>query len=183
MKSSVSVLAACALVTVLEGSAAAHITLVTPKPWTTANAGQKGPPPCGLTSGTKSPTTYRPGETITVSWNETINHPGRHRIIVAEEGTAFPNPMTVKDTNTTLPVFIDGIGAKTGMGGPSAYTQMVTLPNKPCASCILQVIQVMKVNPPYVVTANEDVYYQCAAIVIAGEPMPSAGGIGRQHHP
>src|SRR5205085_5509727 len=48
-------------------------------------------------------------------------------------------------------------------------------PNKPCANCMLQVIQVMKVDPPYETTAGSDVYYQCADIVLEGEPMGGGG--------
>ena len=162
--------------TVSTGAAQAHITLKTPKPWTMVPTGQKGPPPCGNTPAMKSPTTYKPGETIMVEWDETIRHAGRFRIAVGKAGQMFPNPMTAKDTSTTMPVFVDGIDPKTGTNGPTAHTRMITLPSEPCADCILQLIQVMKVNPPYNAAADQDVYYQCAAIVIAGDP--AGGGDG-----
>jgi MYXO-CTERM domain-containing protein len=159
------------------GAAQAHITLKTPKPWTVATTGQKGPPPCGNTMPTRNPTTYRPGETIMVEWDETIKHPGRFRIAFAEQGQTVPNPMTVNDMSTALPIFIDGIDAKTGTaGGTPTHRRMITFPNKPCASCTLQLIQVMKVNPPYNATADNDVYYQCAAIILAGDPVAGDGG-------
>jgi len=158
------------------GAAQAHITLKTPKPFTTAGNGQKGAAPCGTTMANKSPTTYKPGETIMVQWDETIKHRGRFRIAIGEEGATFPNPMTAMDTSTTLPVFIDGIDPKAVDSGPTAHSRMVTLPNKPCANCILQLIQIMKVPPPYNSGPDADVYYQCAAIVIAGDAAPADGG-------
>jgi MYXO-CTERM domain-containing protein len=160
------------------GSARAHVTMTNPKPWTTVPNGQKGAPPCGMTSPMKNqnPTPYKPGESIMVQWNETIKHPGRFRIVLAEEGQTIPNPMMMMDTSTTLPLFIDGIDAKNGMTAPTAHQRMITLPNKPCTNCILQLIQVMKVAPPYASGADADVYYQCAVITIAGDAPPADAG-------
>src|SRR4051812_30747038 len=98
--------------TVAGAAAQAHITLNTPAPWTVPATGQKSPAPCGNTMATKTPVTYRPGETIMVTWDETIRHPGRFRIAFAEAGQTFPNPMTMNDTSTTMPIFIDGIDPK-----------------------------------------------------------------------
>jgi len=175
MKTCVAAFAALAAL-MLAAPAQAHITLRTPKPYTTPSSGQKGPPPCGTTLTNKMPTTYKPGETIMVQWDETIKHPGRFRIAIAKEGTTFPNPMTMMDTSTAMPVFIDGIDPKTGTNGPASHTRMVTLPNEPCPNCILQLIQVMKVAPPYNAAADADVYYQCAALNIAGEVGPVDAG-------
>src|SRR4051812_40240881 len=81
--------------TIAAGAAQAHITLTTPKPWTVPATGQKGSAPCGNTMATKPATTYRPGESIMVTWDETIRHPGRFRIAFGEAGQTFPNPMTM----------------------------------------------------------------------------------------
>jgi len=164
--------------TIAAGSAQAHITLKNPKPWTTVPNGQKGPPPCGLTSAMKNqnPMPYKPGDQLMVQWDETILHPGRFRIVIAEAGQTIPAPMMMMDTSTTMPLFVDGIDAKTGTNGDRAHQRMITLPNKPCANCILQLIQVMKVNPPYNAAADADVYYQCAVITIAGDAAPGDGG-------
>lgn len=115
-----------------------------------------------------------------VEWQETVPHVGRFRVAFDDEGKDFPNPMQRKDTNTTLPIFLDGLFEKTSGGGNATHRQMITFPNKPCANCTLQVIQVMKVNPPYNTGANGDVYYQCADIVLEGEAMggPADGGVG-----
>jgi hypothetical protein len=152
-------------------SAEAHLTLTFPKQSTLpGNVGQKGPPPCGVV-GARNPQTFRPGETIVVRWTETVSHPGHFRVAFDDDGKDFPNPVTRKDTNTTLPIFIDGIAERTSGGADNKmYSQELTFPNKPCTNCTLQVIQVMKVDPPYVATANRDIYYVCADIVLDGAP-------------
>ena len=176
MKFRLSLLAGCVVSLAVVSSASAHITLRIPAPRTAAPNGQKGPPPCG-TLGPAKPNEYRPGESIMVEFQETIPHPGRFRIALAPRGTTFPNPMTVKDTNTTLPLFIDGLFPKNGGGGATTHRQMITFPSTPCDDCVLQILQVMKVNPPYASGADQDIYYQCADIVLKGAPMggPDAG--------
>jgi hypothetical protein len=87
----------------------------------------------------------------------------------------FPAPAARKETNTELPVFMDGLFEKTKSGPMGLHQMSITFPNKPCANCMLQVIQIMKVDPPYDTTAGSDVYYQCADIVLEGEPMGGGG--------
>jgi MYXO-CTERM domain-containing protein len=123
------------------------------------------------------PQMFRPGETIEVAFRETVTHVGHFRVAFDDDGKDFPNPMTRKDTNTTLPIFIDGIDEKTAPGRDDLdHKVKITFPDKPCTNCTLQVIQVMKVNPPYNPAANADIYYQCADIVLAGDPVPPDGG-------
>ncbi len=174
MKLSVSLLATAGLFAGFTGSASAHITLKVPKARTTV-AGQKGPPPCG-TLGAANPQKFKAGETIMVEFEETVPHVGRFRIAFDDEGTDFPNPMTKKDTNATLPLFMDGLVEKAAAGRGATHRIPITFPNKPTAKGTLQVIQVMKVNPPYNVNADGDIYYQCADIVLEGEAGPADGG-------
>jgi hypothetical protein len=174
MKFSLSLLATTGLVVALAGSASAHISLTFPVARTVKNTGQKGAPPCGV-MGPKNPQKFRPGETIMVKWDETVSHVGRFRIAFDDDGMDFPAPVTRKDTNTTLPIFLDGLFEKTKGGPMGLHQQQITFPNKPCANCMLQVIQVMIVDPPYQTSAGENVYYQCADIVLEGEPMGGGG--------
>jgi hypothetical protein len=161
--------------------ASAHIALRSPKPRTVAETGQKGPPPCGNVTPNPNPQRYRPGETIMVEWDETVGHAGHFRIAFGPAGTDFPAPVTKNDTSTTLPIFLDGIDEKpTGAGGSgTTHRRMITFPSQPCAACTLQVIQIMTVDPPYNPGPREDIYYQCADIVLEGAPIPGgpvAGG-------
>jgi MYXO-CTERM domain-containing protein len=166
-----SLLLAAGLLIANQPAARAHITLTNPKPRTVANSGQKGPPPCGLMAPNPNPQRFRPGETIMVEWDETVPHVGRFRVAFGEPGMTFPDPVARKDTSNILPIFIDGIDEKTAGGARVTHRQMITFPSKPCAACTLQVLQVMKVDPPYNPAANENIYYQCADIVLEGEPV------------
>ncbi len=57
------------------------------------------------------------------------------------------------------------------------YSATVTLPNVECDNCTLQVIQVMYDKPPYTIPGNE-MYYQCADLVLAGPIELDAGSPG-----
>jgi hypothetical protein len=160
---------------ILASRAEAHITMTFPNPSTAGGNGQKGPPPCGTTSPNGPVNKFKPGEKITVSWKETVDHDGRFRIAFAFEGEQIPDPKTLKDT-APLSVFIDPIADQPDGNGGRDYTQEVTLPNRPCTKCTLQLIQIMKVQPPYRVAADQDVYYTCATIALEGTPTSTPDG-------
>jgi MYXO-CTERM domain-containing protein len=148
-------------------TAHAHLQLRNPPARTTA---QKAGP-CGAAGSKRGTivTTYQPGETITIEWDETVDHPGHYRIAFDDDGDdIFINPLRSTD-NFSFTV-MDKIPDKVG----GRYTQQITLPTTPCANCTLQIMQIMQVNEPY-----NSFYWQCADIVIAGmepEPMPDDGG-------
>jgi hypothetical protein len=59
--------------------------------------------------------------------------------------------------------------------GERNYVETVTLPNLTCDNCTLQVIQVMYDKEPYETPGN-DIYYQCADLVLReGAAPPDAG--------
>lgn len=130
-------------------------------------------PPCGQTGGTRTDntTTYRPGETITVKWNEYVDHPGHFRIAFDADGDDdFVDPICLAGCDTRTPtvemnsnaaVMLDGIADRNG----GDYEVEVTLPDVECEACTLQVIQVMYDKPPYTLPGNE-MYYQCADLVL-----------------
>lgn len=135
-------------------------------------------------------TTYKPGETITVMWEQTIPHPGWYRIAFQPDGEVFEIPpadpnvtgsypsedLTGKTDPTTGTIVLkDRIPAGTG-------TQMadVTLPSMECTNCTLQVLEMMTNNPPYQAdtaadTDAKDLYYQCADIALVANNAPDAG--------
>lgn len=131
--------------------------------------------PCGQAGGLRSQnvTTFSPGETITVQWDEYINHPGHFRIAFDDDGDDdFKDPTCTAGCATNNPTFqfytdptilLDNI-ADTQGGASSAQ---VKLPNIECDNCTLQVIQVMYDKAPYTSPGN-DVYYQCADLVLKG---------------
>ena len=136
------------------GTASAHIALTYPLPRT---ADQKAGP-CGATGSrrSKTVTTFAPGATIMVEWDETIDHPGHFRIAFDDDGDdVFVNPNNPNDSFAfTLK---EPIADKAG----GHYAQAVTLPNKPCTNCTLQLMQIMTTAVPY-----NSFYYQCADIAL-----------------
>lgn len=138
------------------------------------------PGPCGLSGGgrTANVTYYEPGETIEVRWNEYVDHPGHYRIAFDADGDDdFVDPAEMMELYSNNAVLRDGI-ADNG-DGERDYVATVTLPDIECDNCTLQVIQVMYDKPPYETPGN-DIYYQCADLVLieGGEPPPGddAGG-------
>src|SRR5690606_3785661 len=64
----------------------AHFRLVSPEAATVQNAvgdPQKAPPCGGGTDFTGAVTAFRPGETITITIDETVFHPGHYRVVLA----------------------------------------------------------------------------------------------------
>jgi hypothetical protein len=131
--------------------------------------------PCGMTNGGRGDvvTTLEPGATITVTWDETVNHPGHFRISFDPDGDDdFVDPLSFTDTYTNDSVMVDDI-IDTPAGGVSGYT--ITLPDIECDNCTLQVVQVMTDKAPY--GDGNDLYYQCADLVLqAGAPAPADAG-------
>ena len=94
-----------------------------------------------------------------------MQHPGHYRIAFDEDGVDdFVDPATMRELYSNDSVLLDGIEDK----GERDYSVMVTLPNVTCDNCTLQVIQVMYDKPPYTTPGN-DIYYQCADLVLRAE--------------
>jgi MYXO-CTERM domain-containing protein len=151
-------IATLASLLVLAGTAHAHIQMTSPSP---RSLDQKAPP-CGRSGSTRGSvvTTFQPGETITVTWDETVDHPGHYRIAFDDNGDdIFQNPNNPDDNfaSTLMEPIADKVGGK--------YTAQVTLPTTPCTNCTLQLVQVMTTQVPY-----NSFYYQCADITISGDP-------------
>jgi MYXO-CTERM domain-containing protein len=146
-------------------AAHAHIELKSPKPRTL----DQKTGPCGASGSVRGAnvTTYRPGETITVEWDETVDHPGHYRIAFDDNGNdSFQIPRRPDDSFPQT--LADQIADRSGSGH---YTQQITLPNISCTNCTLQLIQVMTTAVPY-----DSFYFQCADLVLDGEaPGPGPG--------
>jgi hypothetical protein len=129
------------------------------------NAGIKTGP-CGGFARIAAPPTLNAGSTLRVTWEETIDHPGRFEIYFSNAGMAgFVLLKTVIDNQT---------GAGSGPT-PHQYFTDITLPNVTCTDCTLQLIQVMTENP-----LSPSLYYSCADMVLVPNgttpsptPMPS----------
>ena len=119
------------------------------------NAGLKSGP-CGQVPKQSAAPTLNAGEKIVVSWEETIDHPGRFEFRFSTDGdVTFSAPVTIQDT----------------ANGPTPhqYSVELTLPNVTCDNCTLQLIQVMTENPN-----NPSNYYSCADFKLVGGGAPAS---------
>jgi hypothetical protein len=150
--------------TVAPGAALAHVQLESPLQRESAQ--KTGP--CGSSGSTRSGNvcTYRPGANITVTWDETVEHPGHFRISFDEDGDDdFVVPTGYDDIGPYDGVLVDNIADRDVRSGDASYSQEVQLPDIECDSCTLQLIQVMTDKPPY--GNGDDIYYQCADITLS----------------
>ena len=180
-RSLLSIAASTALV-LASASAAAHVRFITPTPRHPTPQREDNTiktAPCGVANDSRTTdetrvTVYEPGETITVEFDETIDHPGFYRISFDDDGQdAFVAPLSrsaVMDT-PVLPVLLDDIEDH----GPGGYSVEVTLPNIECENCTLQLIQVMSSGQSW---AADDIYYTCADIALRASGSGSGGNGG-----
>jgi len=171
--------------------AQAHFILETPASWMSQDS--LGLPeklgPCGDEDGgtpTGTITGLHPGETVTVTIDEVIFHPGHYRISVASDRSLLPPEPLVEAGATpcgsvpienppVFPVLMDGVFEHT-----TAFTApqsvQVTLPsNLTCTKCTLQVIEFMSDHPLNI--PGGCFYHHCADISIqaGADPDGSAG--------
>jgi hypothetical protein len=120
-------------------------------------------------------TTFQPGETITLRWRETIGHTGRWRVAFSPSGA----DLDVFNDHILLDI-ADPSGSAGNTGAGNAWAVDVTLPSTPCDTCVLQVLQVMNgdTGTPVVDPRGDDLYFQCADIVIAGDVVGEGEGEG-----
>ncbi|HEY0136769.1 MAG TPA: SCE4755 family polysaccharide monooxygenase-like protein [Nannocystis sp.] len=156
------------IVLLIAGSAAAHIHVTSP----VSRGTQQKEGPCGGGAGdTRGEVvhSFRPGQTIVVEWDETVDHPGHFRISFDADGQDdFVDPASFTDLDGNAAILIDGIAD--GHGG--SYRQEVTLPAVECDRCTLQVVQVMTDKPPY--GDGNDLYYQCVDLVLSEDAEAEA---------
>lgn len=158
-------------VTLVAQPAAAHITLISPAARYSSEF-QKDPP-CGHPDnppGAGPVATYQAGETISVQFEETVNHAGHYRIALDTTGTdTFTLPAGFDDFYNSPEVLLDEIPDMAG----GVYSVDVTLPDTPCDPCTLQLIQVM--NDGSWGPGDSDLYFNCADIVIEGSAADTGG--------
>lgn len=152
-----------AVFAVLSASPAhAHIALDYP----TARSTSQKSSPCGPAGSVRGDvvTDLVAGETVTITWRETVNHPGHYRISFDDDGQDdFVEPASFTDFYTGPSVLYDEIADSNG----GMYTFDITVPETPCDNCTLQLVQVMTDKAPY--GDGNDLYYQCADIrIVAG---------------
>lgn len=190
-------LAVAALAFCASPSAHAHIQLMNPPSWVVE--GNLGDPqksgPCGddgsaAVQKTGMVTQFTAGQTIMVTWKETVGHAGHFRISLTKPGedrSVLVDPPVVTTNNDgvsgnsisamtvpngTGPVLMDNLFPRETVAGPATepFSQEITLPNEPCEKCTLQVIQFMAQHAPGYF------YHHCADIEIGAKD--NAGAVG-----
>ena len=125
----------------------AHAKLTSPVPRDPNSNGGNKSGPCGPIAKSNPTATFKAGETISVSWLETVNHPGRFIFSLSSNNDQnFVNFATIVDTQNT--------------GGMHSFSSSIKLPDVTCDNCTLRMIQSMEENP------NAPTYYSCADIKI-----------------
>lgn len=145
--------------------------------------------PCGGTgTATGIVTQFRAGETITITVNERVSHPGHYRVALASTEEYLPAEppitaiegdecgMTVISEPTEEPVLDDGIIVADGLfvdltPADGEQSVQVTLPpDVSCEQCVLQVIEYMSSH------GAPCFYHHCANVSIL--PDNNTGGAG-----
>lgn len=160
-------------------SAGAHFHLDAP-PATHLQDAQGNPQkdaPCGGgVTPTNMVTAVQSGQTITITIDETIFHPGHYRVAIAQDPGQLPAEPAVTPGGTdcgsaeimdppVFPVLVDGaLQHDTAFSGPQSFD--VTLPaDFTCDGCTLQVLEFMSNH------AAPCFYYHCATVTVQTEPV------------
>jgi hypothetical protein len=171
------------------GSAQAHFFLHEPPSW--KSQGTLGDPqkvgPCAEEGGTPTGvvTPFQPGETVTITLDETIFHPGHYRIALAvnDRSELPPEPPVTPGATAcgsteiqappVFPILADGELVHTSPFS-GQETIRVTLPtNVTCEKCTLQILEFMSNH------GAPCFYHHCADISIgASSGTGGSGGAG-----
>lgn len=169
------VVAVTGLLLVTPAPAAAHVCLEFPLSRVGQGCTPRSPQkvgPCGVDGRSANVTTFRPGETITLVLNETVDHPSHYRVAFDPDGDRFVDPTTIDDRSGRHPyVLLDGIVD----AEDARQSIVVTLPDVATENGTLQLIQVMHDKQANgfggrnAEGGNDDIYYACADVVLRGE--------------
>ncbi len=137
---------------------------------------QKTPPCGGGTTPTGMVTAVQSGDTLTITIDETIFHPGHYRISIAQDESGLPPEPTVMGANCgsaeidpapALPVLADGVFVHTdNFSGPQTFELPIPA-DFTCDNCVLQVLEFMSAH------SEPCFYYHCATVTVQSEPVMS----------
>jgi hypothetical protein len=172
----------------LGAPSAAHIDLLSPPPRVGgAPDSNLDESPCGQRVNARTGdklSVFRPGQSIVVAWDVYVQHPSYFRLAFDVTGDdSFSERSSLPadpelDQPSQLP---PGPGelilayVEDPDGQRDYVEQRVTLPAQPCSDCTLQLTQFV-----YDLPLRDATYYQCADIVLEGEPVEpeDAGATG-----
>jgi hypothetical protein len=186
----VSILGGWALATLVAPSASAHIELIDPPPrYVLADGSDNGIKscPCGLGGSNRvcnvaadgsdpdrseRVSRFEAGSTVTIRFQEFVNHGGRFRVAFDPEGA------DMADFNANILEDVQDPSNASGM----MWEIPITLPNMTCDNCTLQLVQAMEVdqNTEIADPAPISSYYACADIQLVA---PGSLGSGPDEPP
>ncbi len=178
------VIAILLIASAVASTAYGHARLKSPQPRDNQD-GYKDPPrtppgtgaPCGISEAASQPhNNLTPGAAITVTWEETVNHPGCFVIDFSPANDANFTVLGVKShMNPPAPANPTATNARQWSVG-------VTLPSTPCPKCTLRLRQLMlsadvadSACPPATIPAGST-YYSCANVIMSGSGGASGTG-------
>ncbi|HEY0253627.1 MAG TPA: SCE4755 family polysaccharide monooxygenase-like protein, partial [Kofleriaceae bacterium] len=174
----------------------AHFALKTPAAYSVQDA--QGLPlksaPCGQADpatplvATNMVTDYHVGDTVTVTVDETIFHPGHYRVAIAQDQTGLPaDPLVtagatpcgtaaIQDSTTTGVIVDNMLDHNTAFNAPQSFTFQLPA-GMTCTNCTLQIVEFMSnhaLNNP-----GGCFYHHCAQVNILPleAPLPDAGAV------
>jgi uncharacterized protein (TIGR03382 family) len=178
------VIAISLIASAVASTAYGHARLKSPQPRDNQD-GYKDPPrtppgtgaPCGISEAASQPhNNLTPGAAITVTWEETVNHPGCFVIDFSPANDANFTVLGVK-SHMSPPA-----PANPTINSPRPWSLGVTLPSAPCSKCTLRVRQLMLSAdvtdaqcPPATIPAGST-YYSCANVIMGGSGGASGTG-------
>ena len=181
----VAAVAAAVAVCLTPGVARGHFVLQSPSSWVDqdSNGNPQKSAPCGQADPqiaavpTNAVTAFQPGQTITVTIDEAVFHPGHYRAVLSTTGPDGlpPDPETTLpgtcmdlaiQSPPVFPVVADGMLAHSDpFTGPQSF--QVTLPaDVTCSGCTLQVLEFMQAD---VGASGNCFYHHCANISIGAD--------------
>ncbi|RYE86196.1 MAG: hypothetical protein EOO75_16030, partial [Myxococcales bacterium] len=181
-----------AAVLLASSPASAHFILEEPASWNSQDS--LGSPqklgPCGSEGGTPTGlvTSFVAGQTITITIDETIYHPGHYRVALAlNDRSELPAPppvtpgssacgSTVIEATPAFPILADGVLLHDEpFDGPQTF-QVTLPPGVTCEHCTLQILEFMSehgLNNP-----GGCFYHHCADLSIT-DPSGTGGASGQ----
>jgi hypothetical protein len=110
--------------------------------------------PCGGLTRLSTPASLVAGETITVQWEETVQHPGHFEFYFSKANDENFELLKMIPDDQDDPATL-----------PHQYSTTLKVPGVACESCTIQLIQVMTENP-----SSPRPYFSCADIRIHTRP-------------
>jgi Lytic polysaccharide mono-oxygenase, cellulose-degrading len=136
-----------------------HARLVSPTPRSNDSGIKSGP--CGGLARSANPMVLQGGQSLAISWQETVNHPGKFLFALSMANDNFTQNLASVTDN------------QNGGGLPHSYSTIVAIPNINCETCTIQMIQSMEENPN-----APSYYYSCADVRIVATSGSGTGGGG-----